>query len=183
MLHHVLSKLQPGFNELCKKTGILCCASAFGIDRNIFFSACTCQVCVCVLQRIPITILVKQYLLHCKILPCYFRGPPREIKNNNKKQDTNNLLPKGVPNVFSSLCTPRRHTLAKQTQLYGHAPPPCSTTEAPHCTHGPRMQPVLAQGFSEFPGSLALQTSTRKKLKTGRRGNIYMKVIVQANHH
>lgn len=139
MLHHVLSKLQPGSNKLCRKTGILCCASAFGIERNIFFRLAHVRCAYVCYSRSQsqywwsITSCTAKY---CPVILEAFL----EKKNNNKKQDTNNLLPKGVPNVFSLLCTPRRHTLAKETQLYGHAPPPCSTTEAPHCTHSPRMR-------------------------------------------
>lgn len=62
----------------------------------------------------------------------------------------------------------------------GHMPPPpphhptrpCSTTEALHCTRSPRMQSQSLHeglGISREPlkGSLALQTSTRKKAKEG----------------
>lgn len=48
MLHPVLSRLPPGYTKLCRRTGILCCTSAFGIDTNPFSRVHVSGVRMCV---------------------------------------------------------------------------------------------------------------------------------------
>lgn len=148
MLHHVLLRLQPASTKLCRKTGILGCTSAFGIDGNIFL-ACVCQVWVCVLQQITITILIMQYLSHCKILPCYFGDPPWEktktTAQKTQKNKTQTTSDQKVSQIFFPLFahlvvthSPNRHTYMSMllppvfsywsTALY---------TEALECSHSP----------------------------------------------
>lgn len=147
MLHPVLSRLPPGYTKLCRRTGILCCTSAFGIDTNPFsrVHASGVRMCVTADRNQNISYGISLALQNIALLFWQPSLRKKKQKTNKHKNKTQTTSQQKVSHYFSSLCPPRRHALAKQT----HAPPTLTPPAhvpplkhgtvhaAPECSHSP----------------------------------------------